>query len=111
MTGTIQRAVRTGSPTAASAEQSVALTVNGAVRRVAPDRSKEQGILHPLDASQLFLLANTAGCYNAADAIRYARLGRAAGFNEFVKLEVIGDEQTLLPDTVGLLEATKTLAA
>ena len=92
-------------------EASGAEVVTVAVRRVDLDRSKEEGILHHLDASRFFLLANTAGCYSAADAIRYARLGRAAGFNEFVKLEVIGDEQTLLPDTVGLLEATKTLAA
>ncbi len=46
-----------------------------------------------------------------ADAVRYARLARAAGFNEWVKLEVIADEQTLLPDPVGVVEATRTLAA
>ena len=92
-------------------EASGAEVVTVAVRRVDLDRSKEEGILHHLDTARFFLLANTAGCYNSADAIRYARLGRAAGFNEFVKLEVIGDEQTLLPDAVGLLEATKTLAA
>lgn len=91
-------------------EASGAEVVTVAVRRVDLDRSKEEGILHHLDASSFFLLANTAGCYNATDAIRYARLARAAGFNEWVKLEVIGDEKTLLPDTVGLLEATKVLA-
>ncbi|PKL94077.1 MAG: thiazole synthase, partial [Gemmatimonadetes bacterium HGW-Gemmatimonadetes-1] len=53
---------------------------------------------------------NTAGCYTADEAIRYARLAREAGFNDFVKLEVIGDQATLLPDTAGLLEATKVLA-
>ncbi len=58
---------------------------------------------------RLFLLANTAGCYTAADAIRYARLAREAGFNDFVKLEVIGDEETLLPDVRGLLEAATVL--
>jgi thiazole synthase len=57
----------------------------------------------------VFLLANTAGCYTAADAVRYARLAREAGFNEFVKLEVIGDEETLLPDVQGLLQAAQTL--
>lgn len=92
-------------------DASGAEVVTVAVRRVDLDRSREEGILHHLDTSRFFLLANTAGCYNAADAVRYARLGRAAGFNEWVKLEVIGDEKTLLPDTVGLLEATKTLAA
>src|SRR5207247_3089998 len=58
---------------------------------------------------RFFLLANTAGCYTAADAIRYARLAREAGFNDFVKLEVIGDEETLLPDVRGLLEAATVL--
>jgi thiazole synthase len=84
--------------------------VTVAVRRVNLDRSAEEGILYYLDAERFFLLANTAGCYTADDAIRYARLALAAGFNEWVKLEVIGDKETLLPDTAGLLEATRTLA-
>ncbi len=91
-------------------EASGADVVTVAVRRVDLDRSKEEGILHHLDPSRFFLLANTAGCYSADDAVRYARLAREAGFNEFVKLEVIGDKATLLPDTAGLLEATRTLA-
>ena len=85
--------------------------VTVAVRRVDLDRSKDESILAHLDPTQYFLLANTAGCYNAADAVRYARLARAAGFNEWVKLEVIADEQTLLPDPVGVVEATRTLTA
>src|SRR5678815_3332078 len=92
-------------------EASGAEVVTVAVRRVDLDRSKDEGILHHLDPDHFFLLANTAGCYTASEAIRYARLARAAGFNEWVKLEVIGDQQTLLPDTTGLLEATRTLAA
>jgi thiazole synthase len=84
--------------------------VTVAVRRVNLDRSAEEGILHHLDPKHYFLLSNTAGCYSADEAIRYARLGREAGFNDFVKLEVIGDQATLLPDTAGLLEATKVLA-
>lgn len=83
--------------------------VTVAVRRVDLDRTKEAGILHHLDPNQYFLLANTAGCYTAEDAIRYARLAREAGFNEFIKLEVIGDQQTLLPDVHGLLDATRVL--
>lgn len=83
--------------------------VTVAVRRVDLDRTKEEGILHHLDPDEFFLLANTAGCYNAEDAIRYARLARAAGFNEWVKLEVIGDQDTLLPDTQATLEAAKVL--
>jgi thiazole synthase len=84
--------------------------VTVAVRRVDLDRTKEEAILHHLDPTEFFLLANTAGCYTAEDAIRYARLARAAGFNEFVKLEVIGDEATLLPDVQATLEAATTLA-
>ena len=83
--------------------------VTVAVRRVDLDRTQEGGILHHLDPEEFFLLPNTAGCYTAEDAIRYARLGRAAGFNEWIKLEVIGDEKTLLPDVAATLEATKVL--
>jgi thiazole synthase len=90
-------------------EASGAEIVTVAVRRVDLDRTHETGILHHLDPKRFFLLANTAGCYTADEAIRYARLGREAGFNEFVKLEVIGDQETLLPDVQGLLEATKVL--
>ena len=85
--------------------------VTVAVRRVDLDRTKEEGILYHVDPARYFLLANTAGCYTAGDAVRYARLGREAGFNDFVKLEVIGDEATLLPDVAGLLEATRILVA
>lgn len=90
-------------------EASGAEIVTVAVRRVDLDRSRDASILHHLDPKRLFLLANTAGCFSAADAIRYARLAREAGFNEFVKLEVIGDQETLLPDVAGLLEATTVL--
>jgi len=94
-----------------SIEASGAEVVTVAVRRVDLDRSKDAAILHHLDPERFFLLANTAGCYTADDAVRYARLARAAGFNEWVKLEVIGDEESLLPDTAGLLDATRVLAA
>ncbi|HET7600182.1 MAG TPA: thiazole synthase [Gemmatimonadales bacterium] len=90
-------------------EASGAEVVTVAVRRVDLDRTKEEGILHHLSPDQCFLLANTAGCYTAEDAVRYARLARAAGFNEFVKLEVIGDRETLLPDVEGLLVAAREL--
>ena len=95
----------------AAIEASGAHCVTVAVRRVDLDRRKEAGILHHLDPSKYFLLANTAGCYNAEEAIRYARLAREAGFNDFVKLEVIGDQETLLPDVEGLLQAARTLVA
>ncbi len=93
-----------------SIEASGAEVVTVAVRRVDLDRTKEEGVLYHLDPSRFFLLANTAGCYTADEAIRYARLAREAGFNDFIKLEVIGDRDTLLPDTEGLLAATRTLA-
>ncbi len=92
-------------------EASGADIVTVAVRRVDLDRSEQGGILHHLDPNRFFLLANTAGCYTADDAVRYARLAREAGFNEFIKLEVIGDQETLLPDVAGLLDATKVLVA
>ncbi len=85
--------------------------VTVAVRRVDLDQSREEGILHHLDPAEFFLLPNTAGCYTADDALRYARLGRAAGLNEWVKLEVIGDERTLLPDTAATIEAAAELVA
>src|SRR5204862_3742232 len=92
-------------------EASGAEVVTVAVRRVDLDRSKDEGILYHLDPQRFMLLANTAGCFTADDTIRYARLARAAGFNEWVKLEVIGDQQTLLPDAAATIEATRVLAA
>ncbi len=83
--------------------------VTVAVRRVDLDRTKEEGILHHLDPEEFLLLPNTAGCYTAEDAIRYARLGRAAGFTDWLKLEIIGDQETLLPDTHATIDAAKIL--
>ncbi len=102
---------RTNAEMVHAIEASGADVVTVAVRRVDLDRTREQSILHHLDPKRFFLLANTAGCYTADEAMRYARLGREAGFNEFVKLEVIGDKETLLPDTAALIVATRTLAA
>jgi thiazole synthase len=90
-------------------EASGAEMVTVAVRRVNLDRKQEEGILYHLDPERIFLLPNTAGCYTAEDAVRYARLGRAAGLSEWVKLEVIGDQRTLLPDVVATLEAARVL--
>ncbi|MCU0620567.1 MAG: thiazole synthase [Gemmatimonadales bacterium] len=100
---------RSNAEMVAAIEASGAEVVTVAVRRVDLDRSKEEGVLHHLDPRRFFLLSNTAGCYSADEAIRYARLAREAGFNDFVKLEVIGDKETLLPDTAGLLEAARVL--
>src|ERR1700760_2589255 len=83
--------------------------VTVAVRRVnLTDKSKES-LIDYIDREKMFILPNTAGCYNAEDAIRTARLGREVGLSHWVKLEVIGDEKTLFPDNAGLLEATKIL--
>jgi thiazole synthase len=82
--------------------------VTVAVRRVDITR-KSESLLDYIDTSKIFLLPNTAACYTADDAIRTARLGREAGLSNWVKLEVIGDEQTLFPDNEGLLEATRVL--
>lgn len=83
--------------------------VTVAVRRVnISDRSRES-LLDYIDTNKIFLLPNTAGCYTADDAIRTAHLGREAGLSNWVKLEVIGDERTLFPDTEALLEATRVL--
>jgi len=92
-------------------DASGAEVVTVAVRRVDLNRANDESVLHHLGAERYFLLANTAGCYTADEAVRYARLAREAGFNEFIKLEVIGDRETLLPDAAGLIEATRTLAA
>jgi thiazole synthase len=100
---------RSNDEMARAIEASGAEIVTVAVRRVDLDRAKEESILHHFPVERYFLLANTAGCYTADEAVRYARLAREAGFNEFVKLEVIGDRETLLPDTDGLLAATAVL--
>src|ERR1700676_2433166 len=83
--------------------------VTVAVRRVnLTDKSKES-LLDYIDRTRMFILPNTAACYTADEAIRTARLGREAGLSNWVKLEVIGDEQTLFPDTAALIEASKIL--
>ena len=91
-------------------EESAAEIVTVAVRRVnLTDRSRES--LLDYIPKGMTLLPNTAGCYSAEDAIRAARLGREVGLSEWVKLEVLGDEQTLWPDNEALLTATRTLVA
>ena len=83
--------------------------VTVAVRRVNISDRGTESLLDYIDTDKYFLLPNTAGCYTADDAIRTARLGREAGLSNWVKLEVIGDEQTLFPDNEALLEATRIL--
>ena len=85
--------------------------VTVAVRRVNLHDRSAGSLLHYIDPNQIFILPNTAGCYTADEAIRAARLGREVGMSNWVKLEVIGDERTLYPDNVALLEATRVLVA
>jgi thiazole synthase len=90
-------------------EASGAQVVTVAVRRVnLTDRSKES-LLDYIDRKRYTILPNTAGCYTAEDAVRAARLAREVGLSDLIKLEVLGDEKTLLPDPVETLKATETL--
>jgi thiazole synthase len=83
--------------------------VTVAVRRVnLTDRTKES-LLDYIDREKFFILPNTAGCYTADEAMRTARLAREVGLSNWIKLEVIGDQQTLFPDTEELVKATHTL--
>jgi len=91
--------------------------VTVAVRRERMLDSDGRNILDFLDPGRYTLLPNTAGCFSAEDAVRTARLGRELleGLDNkgagWVKLEVLGDKKTLLPDPVGTLEALKELKA
>jgi thiazole synthase len=91
--------------------------VTVAVRRERLVNAAGENILDHLDPVRYRLLPNTAGCYTADDAVRVARLGRAllrdmgSGTADWVKLEVLGDRRTLLPDPVGTLVATEQLVA
>jgi thiazole synthase len=81
--------------------------VTVALRRVDPGASGS--VLDVVERLGLFLLPNTAGCYTARDAVRTARLAREAFGTDWVKLEVIGDDRTLLPDAAELLTAAEEL--
>lgn len=83
--------------------------VTVAVRRVNILNRDTENLLDYIDPKKYKILPNTAGCYTVEDALRYARLAREAGISDMVKLEVIGDEKTLFPDTEGLIKATKIL--
>ena len=89
-------------------EESGAEVVTVAIRRVNLDRSGES-LLDYIDPDRYTILPNTAGCYTAEEAIRTARLAREALETDLIKLEVIGDEKTLMPDNRALLEAAKVL--
>jgi thiazole synthase len=81
--------------------------VTVALRRIDP--AAKGSVLDVLDRLDLFALPNTAGCFTARDAVRTARLAREAFETDWVKLEVIGDDRTLYPDAVELLDAAEAL--
>ena len=83
--------------------------VTVAVRRVNLDQKAGPSLLDFIDRSKYVVLPNTAGCYDAASAIRTAELARDVLDTPLVKLEVLGDAKTLLPDPVGTLEASREL--
>jgi len=90
-------------------ERSGAELVTVAVRRVnLTDRSKGS-LLDWIDLKKYSLLPNTAGCYTTDEAVRTAMLAREVGLSDWVKVEVIGDQQTLFPDNEATLEATRIL--
>jgi thiazole synthase len=83
--------------------------VTVAVRRVEMGQKDAAGILDFIDPKKYIILPNTAGCFSAQDAVRSARLAREALEVDWVKLEVLADKKTLLPDPLGTLEAARTL--
>jgi thiazole synthase len=92
---------------AAAIEASGTELVTVALRRIEPGR--HGSIVEVLDGAGVRLLPNTAGCFTARDAVLTAKLAREAFETDWVKLEVIGDERTLLPDAPALLEAAEEL--
>jgi thiazole synthase len=81
--------------------------VTVALRRIDP--AAKGSVLDVLDRLGLFALPNTAGCFTARDAVHTARLAREAFETDWIKLEVIGDDRTLYPDAVELVDAAETL--
>jgi len=98
-------------------ERSGADCITVAVRRERLIDAQGNNLLDFVDTSRYTLLPNTAGCFNAADAVRVARLGREILLGlenpgaDWVKLEVLADKKTLLPDPVATIEATERLVA
>ncbi len=90
-------------------EASRATVATVAVRRVDPNAKGT--VLDVLRERKVEILPNTAGCYTAAEAVLTAKLAREAFGTDWIKLEVIGDEETLLPDSLELLDAAEELVA
>ncbi len=90
-------------------EASGAEIVTLAIRRIDVHNAAAESIVKYLEEKNLFFLPNTAGCYTAKDAVLTAQLAREALNTNWIKLEVIGDDETLFPDTVELLKAAELL--
>lgn len=82
-----------------------------AVRRMNIFDKNEPNLLEELDAKRFSLLPNTAGAKTAEEAVRIARLAKASGLCDMIKVEIIGDDKTLLPDPIETLKATEMLLA
>jgi len=95
--------------TAQALEASGAEIVTVAIRRISLDRSRGDSLLDFIDPKKYTILPNTAGCYTVEDALLTARLAREALGTDLIKLEVLGDPQTLFPDNRGLLQAAAIL--
>ena len=100
-----------GAPSLDSLERAIVASgtelVTVALRRIDPQGSGS--VLDVLDRTGVRVLPNTAGCFTAIEAVRTARLARDAFETDSIKLEVIGDDRTLLPDPVELLDAAEQL--
>ncbi len=115
---TLKSRLLVGTGKYASFEQTAeALEVSGtdcvtvAIRRVNLDANAGPSLLDHIDRERYQILPNTAGCFDVQSAVRTAELSRELLGTRLVKLEVLGDEKTLLPDPVGTLEATRELVA
>src|ERR1700730_8646509 len=95
--------------TKAAVEASGAEIVTVALRRVNITDANKETLLDYIDPKRYQILPNTAGCYTVEEAVRTCRLAREAGVGDMVKLEVIGDQQTLFPDVPATIEAAKIL--
>jgi thiazole synthase len=93
----------------AAIEASGAEIVTLSIRRINVQETASESMVKYLEEKNLFFLPNTAGCYTAKDAVLTAQLARESLNTNWIKLEVIGDDETLFPDTVELLKAAEQL--
>lgn len=90
-------------------EASGAEIVTVAIRRVELNAKGHEGLMNHLDLNKYWLLPNTAGCATVEEALRVARLSKAMGINNWIKLEIIPDPKYLMPDPIATFEAAKIL--